>query len=31
MDILEAETETVINSITVVGIKTLLNMTSITL
>ena len=31
MDILEAETEIVINSITVTGIKTLLNITSIAL
>ena len=31
MDILEAETKTVINSITVVGIKTLLNTASIAL
>ena len=31
MDILEAETEIVIDSITVIGIKTLLNTVSITL
>ena len=31
IDILEVETKTVINSITVIGIKTLLNIASITL